>query len=885
MKMKNNLIQFNKWNEYSIDISNNLLTKNKLINSFDNFWYHIIKYDLRSNHVILCQLKIKTENNIYRNISDVLTATKNEKLDLLEMLIAFLEMKSDNYKGFPITNVIFNYKIIDSLEDIKLINNKGKRKNIIRNNMKPVYHIGGYNLPNTMDITSWGNCLFSHKYTRAQITKTNSKIVYDVSIYDNYNLIEMKYKDRTLLEFKDIMMDHGNLNYFHRIIEDGKHEYYFENGEIVLRKVIRKVKFLETILKSPFRSYNFITMDLETRLCNNIMSPYAISIFDGKITTSFYLSDYMSSEQMLMGAIQYLMKRKYNNYKIYCHNFSNFDAVFLLRILTQCSDKIKPVIRDGRIIDIKFSFGKEYNLYFRDSYLLLPASLRDLARNFKVEDKGIFPYRFVTDNTELDYKGSVPSFSYFDGLSIEEYENYKKEYQNKEWSLKCETIKYCEQDVHTLYQILDVFSKKIYSLFRIDLFKYPTLSSLAFAIYRSNFLKKDMNIPLINGELFNFFKLGYTGGSVDVYKPQGEKVYRYDVNSLYPYVMEVCDMPTDNPTYFEGDILKFDPKPYGFFEVEINTPDEMDIPLLQLRFKTKEGSKTIAPLGKWKGVYFSEELFNAQKYGYSFKILRGYLFQKKNLFKKYVNTLYELKVNSKKGSPDYIISKLLLNNLYGRLGMNPEMENHIICPYKDEIKYIANDNYKVSNIQDLNNGKLLLSYYETQNKDYDKPLNISIVVSSAVTANARIYMTYFKTRKDFQLFYVDTDSIDINKALDDKYVGEKLGQMKLEHIFDKSLYLAPKVYAGITSNYEVVKAKGVKVDVEYKQLEPLLFKNASLSIDQEKWYKDISHGQIKCINELYHLMVTESKRKLIYDENNKLINTKPLIINNDTILN
>jgi len=53
----------------------------------------------------------------------------------------------------------------------------------------------------------------------------------------------------------------------------------------------------------------------------------------------------------------------------------------------------------------------------------------------------------------------------------------------------------------------------------MDILKYPTLSSLAFAIYRSNFLTDNIKIPLIQGEMFNLFKRGYTGGAVNVYKP------------------------------------------------------------------------------------------------------------------------------------------------------------------------------------------------------------------------------------------------------------------------------------------------------------------------------------------------------------------------------
>jgi len=60
------------------------------------------------------------------------------------------------------------------------------------------------------------------------------------------------------------------------------------------------------------------------------------------------------------------------------------------------------------------------------------------------------------------------------------------------------------------------------------------------------------------------------------------------------------------------------------------------------------------------------------KYGYKFKILRGYTFKQDIIFADYVKFLYEMKVHSEKNSPDYIIAKLLLNSLYGRIGMNPE---------------------------------------------------------------------------------------------------------------------------------------------------------------------------------------------------------------------
>nr|YP_009690177.1 DNA polymerase family B [Porodaedalea pini]QEG56957.1 DNA polymerase family B [Porodaedalea pini] len=135
------------------------------------------------------------------------------------------------------------------------------------------------------------------------------------------------------------------------------------------------------------------------------MKPVCVSIFDGKLMKSFYLLDFISEEAMLEASIKFLMVRKYKNYRINLHNFSYFDAVFLLNVLSNLATKIKPIIRDNQIIDLKFYFENNennetnslYTLYFRDSYLLLPSSLDKLAKSFNTVPKGIFPYKFINN--------------------------------------------------------------------------------------------------------------------------------------------------------------------------------------------------------------------------------------------------------------------------------------------------------------------------------------------------------------------------------------------------------------------------------------------------------------------------------------------------------
>ena len=72
---------------------------------------------------------------------------------------------------------------------------------------------------------------------------------------------------------------------------------------------------------------------------------------------------------------------------------------------------------------------KEVKIQFRDSLLTLPASLRNLSKSFRVESKGIFPYNFVNDvNINLDYKGEVPGYNFFNKVSESDYNDYKVSY-------------------------------------------------------------------------------------------------------------------------------------------------------------------------------------------------------------------------------------------------------------------------------------------------------------------------------------------------------------------------------------------------------------------------------------------------------------------------
>lgn len=79
-------------------------------------------------------------------------------------------------------------------------------------------------------------------------------------------------------------------------------------------------------------------------------------------------------------------------------------------------------------------------------------------------------------------------------------------------------------------------------------------------------------------------------------------------------------------------------------------------------------------------------------HGYKFKVLSAYTFDSALIFEEYIKDLYEIKANSSKDDPMYLIAKLLMNSLYGRWGMDWMLESHQVINSKDIFKYMEKYN-------------------------------------------------------------------------------------------------------------------------------------------------------------------------------------------------
>jgi len=154
---------------------------------------------------------------------------------------------------------------------------------------------------------------------------------------------------------------------------------------------------------------------------------------------------------------------------------------------------------------------------------------------------------------------------------------------------------------------------------------------------------KNENIAILKGKLQKNIQIGYTGGSTEMFIPSFnvidktvKKLYAYDVNSLYPYIMSKNDFPIGDPTYIEigsNKNLEDNLQLFGHFYAKVTAPKDILHPILQIHYNTKNGIRTVYPIGTFSGWFFSEELKFALNFGYKIYIEKGYTFKKENIFK------------------------------------------------------------------------------------------------------------------------------------------------------------------------------------------------------------------------------------------------------------
>ena len=624
-------------------------------------------------------------------------------------------------------------------------------------------------------------------------------------IYDSYNsedIVRLMIRVYMVGKKKGIPVSSEDINsLLSSIIQGGLSEI-----EPIIAREIRNRKrsypnFIRSIKPSGTELQPFLVADTETILIDNQHKPYAAGLLlvrpgeeldpNCRIDTYFsedysiILDDFDRRSTKVLNdlvlRISAIARQEKSTLTIYFHNFSRFDGILLLKHLAchHKSYKLKALVRNHRLYEIVVYSGKKMLFRFRDSLNLLPGKLSALA-------KSLCP--------GLGMKGSIPH----DEICLSNLV-----------SMKDRLLDYMKQDILLLGGVMQKAQEINWKQFNVDIESKITLSSLALSIFRMKYYDDSnwpIHIPNRNEDLF--IRRAYYGGHTDTYMPYGENLYYYDVNSLYPFVMKEFPMPGGVPVWHNNLVNKDLDSLFGFIEAYVVCPKTIKRPFLPYRDKN---NTLIFPTGQFLGVYYSEELKYARGLGYTVLPLSGYLFEKMDSpFRDFVSSLFESRLEARNAGNDALafVYKILMNSLYGRLGISPKSTVTEICDENRLNSLIRNSEFISSDMLSENN--YVVSYHKNKtDSDYwNPPKNSAVQLAAAITASARIHMYPYISRDD--CYYTDTDSVVLGQPLPDEVVSSSvLGKFKLEDRVIKGYFLAPKSYCYIAKDGKnVIKYKG-----------------------------------------------------------------------------
>jgi len=932
------------WSLKSQKISSFYINFNKL--NLENFQALFLNnFELGNTYSMLIRGEFD-EGSKYRMMGTQIGFTLNQDNYLIiinslyDKLMNRLDEFLENYKIDELDSVQVLFVKVKSLPNLQLknINDIGFPKHLI--NVKEVKSKYNYKfLPLTVNTDYFGRLIRDSDCKQyIDIISSQSNIIFKDSEYklefdsmhlfnDKYIILSTKLDNGTIhRNIYDAKLGVFEAKFIDYIINDTTFErkykstiFTISNDKLIMMSITKELSVLnsdsiehvhkkQVLVSNPFIG----SFDLEAfEDSDGYAKVYAAGfcvLSDN--TVKFYKDN--DEQDVLLECINAMLVKKYSGFTFYVHNL-NYDGVFILnklKVFNEINDKeyykINTLYKDSSILKIEVSI-KDIKIIFVDSSNLLKGKLRKLCESFGLStQKGNFPYKFVNKDT-LHYIGDTPSYNYWINLTDNDFsEDEYKKLLKPNWSLKDECLLYLEKDLVSLLELMNLFNKYIYQKFGLQVTDNLTISRLSLNIFIKNYLN-DSIIPSVRGSLYDDIKKSYYGGITEVYKPYGENLLYYDVNSLYPYAA-LNPMCGNKYTYME----KFDgylnlKDLFGFFYCEIETNSNY-LGLLPVR--RREG--LVMPNGKWTGWYFSEELKFASDNGYNIKVIKGYNFNKKfNIFDNYINYLYNIK-STTTNLVEKSIMKSLLNNLLGRFGLNINKPKTEIVNL-DKLDLLISTR-ECNSFKKISENSYLISYYpkiskvvcEMHGLDYaevlkevksevnldnqsgsDKFNDVSIVISAAITAYARIYMSKVKLdilNKGGNIYYTDTDSIVTDIPLNN--VGNKLGEFKLEHKVKKGYFVSAKTYGLILENNKTLcKSKGVVENGLSIEDCIKLYHGLNVEVPKVSAIRNYAKGSVLIKSDTIKLDYDSYKKRIkIFDENSKWVDTKPLIIEGDNLI-
>lgn len=467
------------------------------------------------------------------------------------------------------------------------------------------------------------------------------------------------------------------------------------------------------------------------------------------------------------------------NDTVYFHNL-RFDGSFIVQWLLvngftfaarpqdKASRTFTTLISDKSLwyqIEIFFTIkGKKVNkVTIQDSLKLIPLSVKQIAKSFQLPIK----------------KGSIDYAAH--------------DFLPEGADLTPEEEEYLIHDVQIVEHALNFFHEQ--GLDRM------TIGACALEEFKRLIKKKYFKMyfppPFYDADVRKAYKGGFTYLNPKFKNKTVKNMVILDVNSLYPSVMAGCNgeiMPYGTPIFYEGEYEE--DTLYPIYIQKIRCAFKLKpnkIPTIQIKHSMYyQGNQYLTSSdGDRPTLYLTSvdlKLFFDQYEVYDPEFISGWKFKGINagaIFGEYVDKWSQVKIKSKEEGNHgmYLISKLFLNNLYGKFGSAVEMQS--------KEPFLGDDgkiHYRTSEVTQKEGVYIAMACFITA---YSR--------LKTITAAQQITDDYVNGKSKLQFVYADTDSLhclspdhSLPKGLD--IHPTKLGAWDHEASAVKGKFLRQKCY-------------------------------------------------------------------------------------------
>lgn len=421
-----------------------------------------------------------------------------------------------------------------------------------------------------------------------------------------------------------------------------------------------------------------------------------------------------------------------------------------------------------------------------------------------------------------------------------------------------------------------------------------------------------------------------------------EKIFYYDVTSLYPYINKYGNYPIGVPQILLGKELDnrsvFDID--GLLKVDILPPRHLYHPVLGVKLhnklmfvlcfkcavdKCEEQCVHSDAERMIHGTYVADELRLAVQKGYQItKIYEAWHYEEMTCFDKstgkggifsgYIDTFTKLKTTFSgfpawcktqedkqlfvkqfyenegimldinaitKNSGYRSLAKLLLNSLWGRLGMRTNKAKRMFINKSDQLlKLMTNPSYEVNSFHELSDNSILVSY-NLKSECEQIQSYVNVVLAAYTSSLARIHLYKYLDVLKKRCLYHDTDSIIFTCRENEERpeLGDYLGDLTDELIdhgencwISEAVFTSEKSYAfnvKIPGKEDFIecKVKGLNLSYEnsklinFESMKKLVLENreTELSLTNRVILRDFG-STVYSTNQKYSFKVNATKR-------------------------